>query len=677
MKDIIFKIEKDEKDPFEVEYQLQKDGLLCDTSKPHVLGLYCSIKNQLTKSSWDKEDIILVLNTLQLLKKFITKQKKIGQVQNLSNSTKNKNSMKISRPIKRNNKKIIKSFSEKTIQHMIDYFLELTLLMRKTNGVLEPAENYKLQGKYKVSFSTLSIAKKLGYVDRSQPKKCIILKIVNRPRAIRILNIKYGDEPQKYPVVSTSPLLLKGIYLKKGKKSYRENKLLTELSTILSHLFKFDKRYQTSFKPVTDVRSLQNSIDKYKKILEIQNKKRGVIDNSIQPSLFDVYDSIDVEKFKEKIFNRESSKNSETKKQPEKTIGFYNGKKEKEKEEQFKKEKEQFKKDEVVKVTEIRWSQDLWGDRINTLTDEEKEILLEIESLHLSILNKIEGSDKDKILISYVTCTNILELELTYFFLVKVNQLLYEDIAESYVVKGFKNEIFFIKSQSIIKKLNQISEVFGEFTPSIITTKDKDNPKRKAFLFTGSFESSLNFSKKKELLEEFKLLNNIPPYLQNNHILDDFDIEKDDMFSVSIYVDFELFYDGKWDGCTEVVDPLNRQEPIVRDYSIPNTKPKPKTYWIVQEKRIMKNGPISHFDLNMEYIKWWRSEEEAIIDAHNMAKINPGKNYFVSMVTDVIATEVKTVQKNVNISTLFELEDEDEISDVETLFPPSDFDSVD
>ena len=60
-----------------------------------------------------------------------------------------------------------------------------------------------------------------------------------------------------------------------------------------------------------------------------------------------------------------------------------------------------------------------------------------------------------------------------------------------------------------------------------------------------------------------------------------------------------------------------------------------------------------------------------------MAKINPGKNYFVSMVTDVIATEVKTVQKNVNISTLFELEDEDEISDVETLFPPSDFDSVD
>lgn len=666
MKDIIFKIQKDEKDPFEVEYELQKEGFLSDTSKPHVLGLYCSIKNQLTKSSWSKEDIILVLRTLQLLKKLKKKTKNA--------ETENKNVMTL--PIKKIKKQQNpKSFSERTIQNMMGYFFELNRLLLKTNGHLEPSENIKLQRKYKVSWSTLSIAKKLKYVDRPQSKKCIILKQVNKERAIRILNVKYSDEPQKYPVVSISPLLLKGIYLKKGKKSFRENRLLTELSTILSHLFKFDKRYQNSFKPPTDVRSLQNSIDKYKKTLAIQNKKRGITDSSIQPSLFDIYDSIDVEKFKEKIISRESSKNSETKKQPEKTIGFYNGKKEKEKEEQLK--NQQLKKDEVVKVTEIRWSQDLWGHRINTLTDEEKEILLEIESLHLSILNKIEGTDKDKILISYVTCTNILELELTYFFLVKVNQLLNEDITESYIVKGFKNEIFFIKSQSIVKKLNQISEVFGEFTPSIITTKDKDNAKRKAFLFTGSFESSLNFSKKKELLEEFKLLNNVPPFLQNNHILDDFDIEKDDMFSVSIYVDFELSYDGKWDGCTEVVDPLNKQEPIVRDYAIPNTKPKPKTYWIVQEKRIMKNGPISHFDLNMEYIKWWRSEEEAIIDAHNMAKINPGKNYFVSMVTDVIATEVKTVQKNVDISTLFELEDEDEISDVETLFSPSNFDSVD
>jgi hypothetical protein len=671
MKNLIFAIENTKKDPFEVEYQLQKDGLLCDTSKPHVLGLYMSINNQFTKPFWDKGNIIHVLRVLEYFKKWKKKQKILGQVQQPPQSTKNKNAMTQKKMIKRNNKKKIKGFSEKTIQNMTGYFFELNQLLTKTNGHLEPSDNYKLQRKYKVSFSTLSIAKKLGYVDRSEIKKCKILKEVNRPRAIRILNIKYGDEPQKYPVVSISPFLLKGIYTKKGNKSFRENRLLTELSTILSHIFKFDKRYQNSFKPVSNVIDLEESIIKYKKILETQNKKRGITDSSIQPSLFDVYDSIDVEKFKE-IIKTERPKTNQVKKTTQEPIGFYNGKKEKEKEEQLKKEQE---KEEVVKVSEIRWSHDLWNHRMDTLTYEEKEILLEIESLHLSILNKIEGRDKDKILISYVTCNNILELELTYYFLVKVNQLLREDITESYVVKGFKNEIFFIKSQYIVKKLNQIGEVFGKFTPSIITTKDKDNPKRKAFLFTGSFESSLNFSKKKELLEEFKLLNKIPPYQQNNHILDDFDVEKDDMFSVSIYVDFELYYDGKWEGCTEVVDPLNKQEPIVRDYAIPNTKSKPKTYWIVQEKRILKNGPISHFDLNMEYIKWWRSEEEAIIDAHNMAKINPGKNYFVSMVTDIIATEIKTVQKNVDISTLFELEDEDEIGDVETLFPPSEFNS--
>jgi hypothetical protein len=56
-----------------------------------------------------------------------------------------------------------------------------------------------------------------------------------------------------------------------------------------------------------------------------------------------------------------------------------------------------------------------------------------------------------------------------------------------------------------------------------------------------------------------------------------------------------------------------------------------------------------------------------------MAKINSGKNYFVSMVTDIIATEIKTVQKNVDISTLFELEDENETNVVQTLFPPIDF----
>ena len=52
-------------------------------------------------------------------------------------------------------------------------------------------------------------------------------------------------------------------------------------------------------------------------------------------------------------------------------------------------------------------------------------------------------------------------------------------------------------------------------------------------------------------------------------------------------------------------------------------------------------------------------KESAIQDANNMAKINPGRNYFVSMVTDVIATEVQTVQKNVDISTmLLDVEEE-------------------
>jgi hypothetical protein len=263
---------------------------------------------------------------------------------------------------------------------------------------------------------------------------------------------------------------------------------------------------------------------------------------------------------------------------------------------------------------------------------------------------------------SYTNCKNIHELKLTKDFLLKINELLDDCSTESYILKGFSKNISFIKNNNIIKIINTIKDLFGDLSHSIVVTKDADNPKRKAYLLVGSFAKELDKIKLQGLNDFFNDLNNTP-FKKDSYVIDSWVIENEDTFSVSIYVDYEQLYDTNWEGCSQVIDPLNKQEPIVRDYVKDNINEVKKTLWIVQEKRNFKdlpNGPIE-IGFNMEYVKWWTSKESAIQDANNMAKINPGKNYFVSMVTDVIATEVQTVQKKVDISIMLEdIDDENE-----------------
>ena len=77
------------------------------------------------------------------------------------------------------------------------YFYYLSAILTKTNGHLEPSENLKLQRKYKVSWNTLSIAKKLKLVTSPKQKEYHIVKEVNRAKAILILKEKISKKRQK------------------------------------------------------------------------------------------------------------------------------------------------------------------------------------------------------------------------------------------------------------------------------------------------------------------------------------------------------------------------------------------------------------------------------------------------------------------------------------------------
>lgn len=646
MKKLLFNFDENDKDPFEVEYELQKKGIFTNTSTSGNLALYHWLKNDFSVKSWTVNEIKLSLQVINNYKKWIYKNK--------MSINKNKNVM-MKKEIKRRDDRKLRGPSEKTIQNMMNYFDELFKLLTKTNGYLEPSENLKLQKKYKVSWNTLSIAKKLKFIESPKQKQFNILKTVNRTGATQILKEKYGSFEDKYPIMSTTPYLLKGLYLKQGRRNYNETNLISKLSVILIYVFKLDKRYENSFKPLKNISGLQKAIVKYQKILDVQRKRRGIVDMSNEPSLFDNVNKqfipveVEIETSKPIGFYNGAEKKRAEKKPTSKPTGYYNSITEKrEKEERIKRS---------IFNSELR--KNLIGQKRSYL---QSVLMKEIEELHYSMVKTMKEDKYALYSFCYTNCKNIHELKLTKDFLKKINELLNDCSYESYILKGFSKNISFIKNNNIIKTLNTIKDLFGDLSHSIVVTKDADNPKRKAYLLVGSFAKELDKIKLQGLNDFFNDLNNIP-YKKDSYIIDSFVIENQDTFSVSIYVDYEQLYDTNWEGCSQVIDPLNKQEPIVRDYVNNDTDKGKKTLWIVQEKRNfadLPNGPIE-IGSNMEYVKWWTNKESAIQDANNMAKINPGRNYFVSMVTDVIATEVQTVQKNVDISTmLLDVEQENE-----------------
>jgi hypothetical protein len=646
MKKLLFNFDENNKDPFEVEYELQKKGIFTNTSIKGNLALYNWLKNEFSVKSWSVNEIKLSLKVMNNYKKWIYKNK--------TSINKNKNVM-MKKEIKRKDVRKWGGPSEKTIQNMMNYFDELSKLLTNTNGHLEPAENLTLQKKYKVSWNTLSIAKKLKFIESPKQKQFNILKTVNRARATKILKEKYGSFEIKYPIMSTTPYLLKGLYLKQGRRNDNETNLISKLSVILIYVFKLDKRYENSFKPLKNTSGLEKAILKYQKILDVQRKRRGIVDMSNEPTLFDSVNKqstpveIEIETSKPMGFYNGAEKKRAEKLPPSKPTGYYNSITEK-REKQERIERNNFN-------SQLR--KNLIGQRRSYY---QSVLVKEIEELHYSMVKTIRQDKYALFSFSYTNCKNIHELKLTKDFLLKINELLDDCSTESYILKGFSKNISFIKNNNIIKIINTIKDLFGDLSHSIVVTKDADNPKRKAYLLVGSFAKELDKIKLQGLNDFFNDLNNTP-FKKDSYVIDSWVIENEDTFSVSIYVDYEQLYDTNWEGCSQVIDPLNKQEPIVRDYVKDNINEVKKTLWIVQEKRNFKdlpNGPIE-IGFNMEYVKWWTSKESAIQDANNMAKINPGKNYFVSMVTDVIATEVQTVQKKVDISIMLEdIDDENE-----------------
>lgn len=526
--------------------------------------------------------------------------------------------------------------SEKSIQNMIDYFADLTEHLSKTNGLLLPEENRKLQQKYKVSWGTISIAKKFKHIESGERKHYKMLKEVNRVAAIKIIKQKYGGAPDRFEVVSTDPYELKGIYLKKGRRTEYEAQLVFKLSKMLGYIFKFDRRYQNSFKEPKTFKSLERSIIKYQKILDYQRSKRGIISEEIQPGLFDniptdFFENVREVKSPIKVF----TKTPAIKKENDSTSSeknSYGGLQKELLNQSF----------EDLKKSLLKQQQ----------TSDQSEIIRDILKIYNSIIKKrykLNGS----FIFQYSESRNNTELFLLKQFLTKINYLLIKDIDSEYILTGYRNEFIYIKSNEIVNQINTIKNTFGEGTYVIVEVKDLDYSNVVNHLLVYSFNKALPEARMKELQKHFEQVNYKNERVNiNKGYLNSFVLENENTFSVNVPVDYKLSYDGNWSICNQVNSQTLKE---VNEY-------KKKTFWIVQEKREATSFqmPFYSTEFQMEYVKWWKNKKDATTDAHTMAKINPGKNYFVSMVTDIISAEVTVVQKNLDISEMVDLMSEDE-----------------
>ena len=180
-----------------------------------------------------------------------------------------------------------------TVENVVGYFKEVNQTLLTLNNTLPPPINLELQRKYKVSWNTIANAKKLKYIETIGNRKSCKYRMLTKidfEKALKIIELKNKPEREsKYKVVSTNPFILNGIYIKPGKKNYKEVRLLNELSTLLVQVFKFDRRYETGYKPARNFKQLLKAVEKYRKVVLMYEEKRTK-NKSFQPSLFSLND---------------------------------------------------------------------------------------------------------------------------------------------------------------------------------------------------------------------------------------------------------------------------------------------------------------------------------------------------------------------------------------------------
>lgn len=178
-----------------------------------------------------------------------------------------------------------------TVENVVGYFKEVSQTLLALNGFLPPPVNADLQRKYKVSWNTISNAKQLGYITalgNGKSSSYEMLTTVDFEKGLKIIELKNKPIAEsKYKIISTNPFMLSNIYKKQGKRNYKEIKMMSELSSLLVQVFKFDRRYEKGFKPPRNSGQLFKAIERYRKVVLMweEKKKSG---KYFQPSLFSI-----------------------------------------------------------------------------------------------------------------------------------------------------------------------------------------------------------------------------------------------------------------------------------------------------------------------------------------------------------------------------------------------------